>query len=352
MNIARARIRKKPPSIKAVDPKPSQEIAIAPEKSLKRIVDAAATNLATARLAEGLLGSLLGRDSRPQFPGRPAGLREWSAFPAKVRKDVHSLISWALSPARHDLSALYRALIDVRSAVGSLRRDSSLGKRFRARARRLMHLYPPLSRAKWRSSGTSFSLLTAEVGKPLTDRVVDLAKAFMPSTLEILRHDAPLNSTWTPGVLSVRLDADGYSVSDITFSLETPKPAPRNLRRPIEGELIDFFETGTEGVIWMLEDDCRHGRDALETICEGDNLTIMDQLGAILWRGTIRCDKEKGRRPYPMNPEFSQQCALGCWVHWIQEGFEPDEWAKFFMRADSDRLRGFLRKKRGPIGAA
>ena len=102
----------------------------------------------------------------------------------------------------------------------------------------------------------------------------------------------------------------------------------------------------------MVEDDCRHGREALEMICEGDHLTITDQLGAILWRGTIRCDKETGLRPHPLNVQYSQQCALGCWVHWIQKGFEPDEWAKFFMRADNDRLRGILRKNRGPIRAA
>ena len=117
--------------------------------------------------------------------------------------------------------------------------------------------------------------------------------------------------------------------------------------RRFEGELIDFFETGTEGVIWMLEDDRGIGREALEPICEGDRLTILDQLGNELWRGIIRCDKKIGLRPYPLNPQYGQQCALGHWVHWIQHGFKPDDWAKFFIRPDHDRLRGVLVRKPG-----
>jgi hypothetical protein len=329
-------------------PKTAREITFAPKESLKRIVVAAGKDLNTARLAHGLIECLLGLDRQLLFASNPAGLLEWSQLPAKLRGDVGSLIDWALSPTRHDLLAFYQASKDIKAGVLKMRQESALGRRFHARAKRLKRLHPPFPQSKWNSLATSFSILPGEVGKPLSERVIGLAKSFKPTTLEILRHDAPMNSGWTAGVLSIRLGKDDYTVDKITFALETPKQLPRNPRRRIEGELFDFFETGCEGVIWMLEDDSRHGREALEMVEEGDHLTIMDQVGIILWQGTIRCNRERGLRPYPMNPEYSQQCALGCWVHWIQDGFEPDEWARFFMRSDSDRLHGVLRKKHGP----
>ena len=155
-----------------------------------------------------------------------------------------------------------------------------------------------------------------------------------------------MNGTWTVGVLTIRLNEDGYTVGKVTLALDVSKQAAGPEVRRVEGELIDFFETGniTEGVIWMVDDERRHGREALEMICEGDHLTIEDQLGTTRWKGVIRCDKKTGWRKYPANPEYGQQCALGHWVHWIQRGFTPDDWARFFIRPDYDRLRGILVK--------
>jgi hypothetical protein len=50
---------------------------------------------------------------------------------------------------------------------------------------------------------------------------------------------------------------------------------------------------------------------ALHNICEGDRLTILNQVGKVQWHGVIRCDKEVGWHRYPLNPNYGQQCALG-----------------------------------------
>ncbi|MFA6286139.1 MAG: hypothetical protein WC661_02045 [Opitutaceae bacterium] len=123
-------------------------------------------------------------------------------------------------------------------------------------------------------------------------------------------------------------------------SISGKQPAPA-----ITGELEDWFETGLEGVVWALIDDANNGYDSLHVIEEGDDLTVLDKAGTVLWQGTIECDRKTGATPRPTNPHFIQQQALGCWIHWIQKGFEPDHWAEFFIRRPDDRLRGVLVKK-------
>lgn len=98
-----------------------------------------------------------------------------------------------------------------------------------------------------------------------------------------------------------------------------------------KGELYGFFETGTEGVIWTLIKDDLKGYEALETIKEGDHLKVFNTDGSIAFDGTIKEDYEIGYRPYPLNPEYGQPCALGMWIHWTQSGWQPDDWAKLFF---------------------
>ena len=108
---------------------------------------------------------------------------------------------------------------------------------------------------------------------------------------------------------------------------------------------MDWFETGMEGTAWRIIDDLHEGYDSMHTIEEGDELTICDKAGQVLWNGTIQCDYTTGAIPRATNPEFVQPHALGLWIHWIQKGFQPDRWAEFFVRSDDDRLRGVLIKK-------
>ncbi|GEM_PF-1069090 len=319
----------------------------APYGVLKRLEAAARCDLALGRLTIGLYGAILGSDRQAVFPGYRGGLLDCRQFPSKLRKDVCALVDWALSRSKIEVSAVYASYRKIELGVRRRRRLSALGRHFRRVANRLMRKHPQLPRGKWDVAGITHNLMPDEIGKPLTDSIISQAASFEPKHLQIVPHDAYMNSTWTPGALTLRLDNDGYSVKDITLALAAPKQSLHVGLGRFEGELIDFFETGTEGVIWMLEDERRFGREALESICEGDHLTILDQLGKVLWRGIIRCDNRVGWRRYPMNPQYGQQCALGRWVHWIQRGFKPDDWARYFIRPDYDRLRGILVRRTG-----
>lgn len=116
-----------------------------------------------------------------------------------------------------------------------------------------------------------------------------------------------------------------------------------------EGALLGWFETGMEGMRWALQEDGREGYEGLHLIEEGDALTIRDQTGCTLWSGVIWCDHATGRISRPTNPAFMQQAALGCWVHWTQQGFQPDEWAAFFIREETDLRGGRLIKPLGSV---
>lgn len=109
----------------------------------------------------------------------------------------------------------------------------------------------------------------------------------------------------------------------------------------ILGVLEGFFETGTEGYVWTVYEDGKQGYDGLHGIEAGDHLHATDEKGDVRFEGIIKPDFRKGWRRYPMNPKYGQPCALGLWIHWTQEGWEPDDWARLFMRPD-------LRVGKGP----
>lgn len=165
------------------------------------------------------------------------------------------------------------------------------------------------------------------------------------------------------------------------------------------GVLEGFWETGTEGVIWMLiiprgpirrlgyviahflptlfaasREAYRNKKrkqphfqvfhylrwrlgtlwspyNDLVSIDEGDRLKIWNPDGSVAFDGVIECDHEAGYMPYPLNPEYGQPCALGMWVHWTQKGWLPDDWARMFLRPQllpeyggGDALKAVLRK--------
>jgi hypothetical protein len=68
-----------------------------------------------------------------------------------------------------------------------------------------------------------------------------------------------------PGVLTIRLAEDEFTVESTTFAVGAPAQTGTFTPYRVEGELIDFFETGCEGAIWSIEDDSRFGRGAMET---------------------------------------------------------------------------------------
>jgi len=122
--------------------------------------------------------------------------------------------------------------------------------------------------------------------------------------------------------------------------------------KKFSGVLDGHFETGTEGVMWVLDTrDKSKGYCGLIFIDPGDRLTIYDADNSIVFNGKIRPDYKTGWREYPKNPGYGQQCALGLWIHWIQKGWDSDEWAKLFVKhwfkrwKNAKQLRAELIKK-------
>lgn len=108
-----------------------------------------------------------------------------------------------------------------------------------------------------------------------------------------------------------------------------------------EGKLEPFWETGTEGVLWALEDNVNKGYDSLHILKNGDQLTVWDDDGFALWHGVIDLEYETRKRPFPMNPQYSQQEIFGHWIHGLQRDADPETWAKMFF----DRRRATLTVK-------
>ena len=96
-----------------------------------------------------------------------------------------------------------------------------------------------------------------------------------------------------------------------------------------QGQLFGFFETGTEGVLWALQIEDKSGYEGLILLEKGDHLTIYSSDHTEVFNGIIKPDRSIGLKQRPGVSIF-QATALGLWIHWTQEGFDPDVWATFF----------------------
>ena len=103
------------------------------------------------------------------------------------------------------------------------------------------------------------------------------------------------------------------------------------MKAKIVGVLEPYFETGCEGIIWSVIEDGKRGYEGLHTIKEGDHLVIYGENSEILFEGDINCDYQIGWTEYPLNLGHGQPSALGCWIHWTQRDWQPDDWAKLFF---------------------
>ena len=103
----------------------------------------------------------------------------------------------------------------------------------------------------------------------------------------------------------------------------------------IKGMLEPFSETGTEGVVWSVNDESKTGYDALNCLGRGDHLAIFDLVNPkeLIWYGNIDLEYERNKQPFPHNPEYSQQAVFGYWVHGFQKNVEPEQWATWFLKA-------------------
>ncbi len=130
------------------------------------------------------------------------------------------------------------------------------------------------------------------------------------------------------------------------------------------GVLFDFFETGCEGTVWVLDvdtDQCGSDLmyDALAIIEEGDHLKVESSEGAILFDGIIHEDHYESFHPHPYQwskigkivaalwrslPLWArkivykyewvsgQPVACGRWIHWTQRGWSAEDWALMFFQ--------------------
>lgn len=112
------------------------------------------------------------------------------------------------------------------------------------------------------------------------------------------------------------------------------------------GVINQFFKTGCEGLVWVLEKDGATGYDALVFMEAGDHLKIFGEDGSVVFYGIIDPDYQIGWTEYPMNPGHGQPSALGLWIHWTQKGWQPDDWANLFchsiLKAGNPLLRAEL----------
>jgi hypothetical protein len=103
------------------------------------------------------------------------------------------------------------------------------------------------------------------------------------------------------------------------------------------GTLHDWFETGCEGLVWILMQDGMTGYEAMVIPESRDHLKVYAEDGSVLFDGVIIKDTKTGRQPYPYNPKLKQQVALGMWIHWVQKGWKPDDWARLFVRKEGEK---------------
>ncbi len=107
------------------------------------------------------------------------------------------------------------------------------------------------------------------------------------------------------------------------------------------GVLEPYFETGTEGTIWAVQEDGKKGYDGLHILHPLDELTIYKN-NKVIFKGKIFPDYKIGWQKYPLNPGDGQPCALNHWIHWTQIGWSPDKWASLFLRKEGEELKAKL----------
>lgn len=110
----------------------------------------------------------------------------------------------------------------------------------------------------------------------------------------------------------------------------------------IKGQLEPFFETGTEGIIWSIEEPGK-GYEGLHCLKNGDFLKVYKKdTEEVLWEGMIDLEYKRCYQPYPLNPQYGQQAIFGYWIRGLQKSLDPEVWAKMFF----DNLKAeFIRKE-------
>lgn len=96
-----------------------------------------------------------------------------------------------------------------------------------------------------------------------------------------------------------------------------------------EGKLSDWFETGSEGSFWILEENGVAGMAGVHFIKKGDHLKIISVSGQIVFEGVIEPDSVVSDTAEIIYRNQPTSC--GRWIHWYQKGFDPDLWGSYFF---------------------
>lgn len=120
--------------------------------------------------------------------------------------------------------------------------------------------------------------------------------------------------------------------------------------KTITGTLEAFWETGTEGIWWSVDEQLPdpenpnyRSRDGLHILKNGDHLVIRDDKKTVIWEGTIDFDYKT------CVVKYGWQAVRGMYVHGVQKGVDPETWFDWFRHihgmSKHHAFIGVLRKK-------
>ena len=127
--------------------------------------------------------------------------------------------------------------------------------------------------------------------------------------------------------------------------------------KTIKGKLHSYFETGTEGVYWAIQDEKYIGEPfwdmkGLNILENGDHLTIFEKGSKnVLWEGELKLSRmHKVIKTDPhlvktLENGYSQLNIDGVWVHTIPN-IPLDLLRKVFFADDYGDYDGILRRKK------
>ena len=314
-----------------------------PARAIRALEKETEKSLEVAELVCWLFDVAVGLEPNPLIAKRDFRLGDIASLSRRLHARATEFLEWA--KGQHlILSEVLVARISVIGNIVRLRSQTNFGKRRLSivASLRSEREGAPVTELKPTAQLKCLDILTDEIGLPLSPRTLRKIRAFAPARIEILDYQGPFSCLTLNGLVTVRLMQDGYSIYSITIASPV-EDAPQ--ATTIHGVLEDFFETGSEGVHWAVCDDDDESYSGLHFIEEGDHLTIFGPAESVLWEGVIVCDRKSGFEKYPRNPKYGQPQALGHWIHWTQKGFKPDDWARFFIRPDSRRLKAILKKR-------
>ncbi|MBI4031823.1 MAG: hypothetical protein HY370_09100 [Proteobacteria bacterium] len=111
-----------------------------------------------------------------------------------------------------------------------------------------------------------------------------------------------------------------------------------NKKKIIKGHLHAWFETGTEGIVWVVNED----RPLTENESPYDLMHILEQKqGALLtvfncsserlpvWKGKVDFEYRTNIHEAPTG--YKQQAVFNRWVHGLQKGLPAEAWAVMFF---------------------